>query len=552
MSLKGLCLPPKILPLKDQWNWRSIFDTLEHHWPSIRKWLEFFAAYLELVPDPLNHLPAIRPIVLQTTCDFLATIIPKDITFRTCIELSGYRALSVAGRLWALESTRRTPHQPFGPNTDYKSLVFVATAFLENLLCVTGQFPNPDWEGAVFIPLGRRPDDVAKILLANIALSFSSGSKYFPNLLPDIDVLTPFVLAPPMSEPLRSHDSLRVILDILRSLTKAKVTAMPDTMGVAYCISACCRFLSQWLNINGCGDILFALENELLLLIARSDKWLSVLPDYTSGWQTPYENPYRMLLGQVIPKHMIYRSVLHLVDKCLADKGLRRLEQSLTPKGYIREAWGKLKDIVRERMDIDALSRNNHGESLWGMHCANLECMKAYTARDLKRCDKCLQTFFCSDECLQYEWQNGLHRGTCKSIAKHLRSGAYVRLSTHDHDYINLVARPELSALAADIALFMQQTGTNIPCVVLDYTEFPVKTKIGTVITSRPDEYREAPTLRAQWDYMVREVERAPLAGTDVRAVTRIIIPERRGVRSLITSIPFKWDSGVKTSTTRT
>ncbi|KII83550.1 hypothetical protein PLICRDRAFT_32883 [Plicaturopsis crispa FD-325 SS-3] len=523
VSLNGLVVPCFRADVTKNWNRRKYYDDLGTHWPSIRKWLEFFTRFLTA-----PHVLAVtgRVLILGCITNFLPCI-SDDITFHGRVKASGFRPLTVMAKLWALESSNHN----FQMNGPHSTVRLTPSTFSRYLVSFTAELPHCDYEANIFRPLEKTPDDITTLILANVASSFDVGWHSTPGSLPeDIEVLT--------------------TMSLTRTLTLTKATAATGSGRMARrradCIAACCRFLSQWLGNNGCGDILLSLDADLMYMLARADRPLSCLEDYTSGAIGVIENPYRRILETVLPKYTIYRSVLHRLNKCLADERVRALEKSMTEKGHIRESWCRLKDIIRERLSIDGLSRTNHDEFLWGMRCANVECTNTYAAEDLKRCDNCQEVFFCSSECLKHEWKNGTHRVVCKDTAAHLATGAFVRLSIHDHDYINQVVKPELNALAPQITLFLKISGTNVPCVVFNFNEFPVESSIGTVVTNRPANYSANAYVRARWDHVVREVERAHLTGGNIRAVTQITIPEQCGSRNILTSVAFEWDSGLK------
>ncbi|KII91931.1 hypothetical protein PLICRDRAFT_38791 [Plicaturopsis crispa FD-325 SS-3] len=97
--------------------------------------------------------------------------------------------------------------------------------------------------------------------------------------------------------------------------------------------------------------------------------------------------------------------------------------------------------------------------------------------------------------------------------------------------------------MAREIEPFTLANGLDIPCVLFDYSVYPMQATIGSVVSNRPKTYVSIPYSRCQWDYLVEEVRRACRRGEGVQAVTTMIIPENPGLgsRSLFSAIPFQY-----------
>jgi hypothetical protein len=223
---------------------------------------------------------------------------------------------------------------------------------------------NLDWDEEVLNPANGGAGSLAFAALEHLRVQDNIQNK--TDILRVTDSLR-------ITKALSCHISIRSVLTTSHSFSAitrvlTSVTSQPYSAPTAYavcsCIIECCDYLISWLEIaNGVSNIQEVLEARLLPALVKSDPWLSKFDKSHSTMHLP-------LLESVLPKYLIYRSVVRMVTKSLKSIDVLGTEEKMVRGTPFWLAWLLFKETAANRSRIDKdMEIGNVGR----MMCGNLK-----------------------------------------------------------------------------------------------------------------------------------------------------------------------------------
>ncbi|KAJ6579135.1 hypothetical protein DFH09DRAFT_1147722 [Mycena vulgaris] len=121
------------------------------------------------------------------------------------------------------------------------------------------------------------------------------------------------------------------------------------------------------------------------------------------------------ILRDTLPKHMVYRSVVELVDRDMNEVDEAAAEAGVQ-QSWLHDDWLSLMNIASLRSAVAKLPKKIKGAA--GTPCESTACNKFGTKKELLRCTGCLYVYYCSKKCQKDAWPN--HRIICKLKNEHM------------------------------------------------------------------------------------------------------------------------------------
>ncbi|KAJ7117219.1 hypothetical protein C8R43DRAFT_1137738 [Mycena crocata] len=117
----------------------------------------------------------------------------------------------------------------------------------------------------------------------------------------------------------------------------------------------------------------------------------------------------RHIVRESIPKHLVYLSVVKVVDRELSELDDAAVENGVG-QSWLREDLASLVHVAALRSRVADLPKSGKG----GAHtaCESVACGKFGSRKELQRCTGCLHVYYCSKKCQKDAWPN--HRAICK------------------------------------------------------------------------------------------------------------------------------------------
>ncbi|KAJ7476762.1 hypothetical protein FB451DRAFT_1243899 [Mycena latifolia] len=115
------------------------------------------------------------------------------------------------------------------------------------------------------------------------------------------------------------------------------------------------------------------------------------------------------IVRDTLPKHMVYLSVVKLVDRELSEVDDDAAEAGVQ-QSWLHDDWLTLANIASIRSAVAKLPKKVKGAG--GTACESTACTKFGTRKELLRCTGCLYVYYCSKKCQKDAWPN--HRAICK------------------------------------------------------------------------------------------------------------------------------------------
>ncbi|KIM82784.1 hypothetical protein PILCRDRAFT_456325 [Piloderma croceum F 1598] len=362
---------------------------------------------------------------------------------------------------------------------------------------------NPDWDNEVLGPMNGDAEKLASEGLCHFRVRDNlQNTTNIDSVTDSLRIIGVLSFHPPIRYALANNLSFRIVTSVLTSITSQPYS--PSTArAVCSCIVECCTYLICWLETaNGVSGIQQALEAGLLSALVKSDPWLSKFDAAHSTMHLP-------LLSNVLPKYLIYRSVVRRVTKSLRNISMLGDEQKMVQGTLYWSAWSQFKQTAAERSRID---KEMEIGSAGRMLCSNKKCAKVDVKGAFMRCSGCKQSFYCSPSCQVADWKDGTHRTSCKEAQQRSKiDGMSSFFSKSDNEFITKVVVQEYKSRIEEIRQIRgsMKQADSLPLIVnLDYCCVPVKMTIGSPTTCRPSGLDDDEELRASWDAIIEKIEK--------------------------------------------
>ena len=218
-------------------------------------------------------------------------------------------------------------------------------------------------------------------------------------------------------EVLLKQKSLAVIAGTMYKLASSPNPVVSPIM--FSCLTFCAAYLRYYKDASS-HMIFEAMESLLILALLLSGPWL--LQDSAS---TMLREIRCEMVGVILPRYLMFRSILRKADRSLKWIHARGLETQDTQTGQFGQAWIKLKERVQDCMMIEAHSalyivcENPAVSPILQSHqiySGDVQCDCIKERKEFMRCSGCLACYFCSRKCLKHSWKHANHRTQCKSV----------------------------------------------------------------------------------------------------------------------------------------
>ncbi|KAK7031966.1 hypothetical protein R3P38DRAFT_2926288 [Favolaschia claudopus] len=258
------------------------------------------------------------------------------------------------------------------------------------------------------------------------------------------------------------------------------------------------------------------------------------------------------ILGDTLPKHLVYLSVVKLLDREMHDIDAEMLKVGVE-RSWLDRDWRSLQHVLICRRSVAKLAQEDKGAAK--ISCDSKKCGKIAPKKELQRCGGCLSVYYCSKECQREAWSN--HRALCRLRTEDLASRTEERntiFSKLDGQFLRELISSDanlhlghLQALAK--RKFPHEKQGEYFALCLDYTDLRYPT--GTcslkdvrtyVFPPMNGEDEDEELISTHNDEMIKMVLRDPKAYTFIEA--RFAWGERRITRNFMIR-PNIWEETI-------
>ncbi|KAH7885451.1 hypothetical protein F5I97DRAFT_1390591 [Phlebopus sp. FC_14] len=322
---------------------------------------------------------------------------------------------------------------------------------------------------------------------------------------------------------------------VIRAVTRvlpfiiSQNTSIANRPLAARCIVNASAFLNTRLeDLDGVPLVIEAIDSDVIPSLMKCEPLLPYA-DHATARDQPIT-----LLGSVLARYTIYRSVLRPTLLSMDAVEASRMELNLIKDGQLHQAWIRLKEVVAERRRLlgHDIADGYHIQS-----CQNHKCGRAGEIGSFKRCGGCLHTFYCSKACQRDDWRDGKHHLYCNGVhRRYLRTdGQMAGLRQKDIRFLDQVIIAELRKHTARI---------NAHHLKTNVVEFNfVGQNVDTIFDSR--RVKPAPFgikcscekfAHEMWNRMIEKAKEAP----EPLILARTYIPGGMSRKVLLRALPLR------------
>ncbi|KAJ7094703.1 hypothetical protein B0H15DRAFT_830575 [Mycena belliarum] len=141
------------------------------------------------------------------------------------------------------------------------------------------------------------------------------------------------------------------------------------------------------------------------------------------------------LLHTILPKYLVYRSVVRAVEESMRRLGptqLKRIDASVAQK-----VWVDFRRLAEERSLVVLQAVAVKGKAAT---CDNVKCHKVDAKNAFRKCSGCSTTLYCSKECQTVAWREGGHKNMCKMKQRERLEGKSQAIPKSDVDFFHHLA----------------------------------------------------------------------------------------------------------------
>ncbi|KII85468.1 hypothetical protein PLICRDRAFT_317343 [Plicaturopsis crispa FD-325 SS-3] len=450
---------------------REAIDRLAELWPSMFPWMK--ALYSQAFDSPYIHIQ-IRIAVMIAVTNLIETFSFTQPLWQPIVDTPG--SVAFITRLW-LRTTKN-----FSQNAE-RDIAFRHTGtsilrfYLQHSYLDRGldswaaELPN-------LMQTATLGEDFVPVVLNRFNTNFYKSSAGLSSIKEDVSLLDTLCDCPEFCYRFLSQKSMHSITGLLTFVVDQPVIPSQSATLVE-CINACLQHYTRFLEAgDGLSWVRQAVEAGLLSALVSAHVILTDLGQDCTRIYT--------LIGDILPKYLVYLSVIRIASRSLKKIDSLGLEQKTKRDARFQADWESFRHLVHDRSRL----KGSLGKSAVDtrMKCENPKCQKSEEDGErFLRCSGCLEMYYCSRQCQSIDWKTS-HRNICKETQRRRSTGDDLPLSTSDSVFINQVFRDEVvrhlpAILKMRIAQGHRRSEPTI--VEMDYNHIPTRMQVST-----PDQFK--------------------------------------------------------------
>ncbi|KII86136.1 hypothetical protein PLICRDRAFT_279019 [Plicaturopsis crispa FD-325 SS-3] len=265
---------------------------------------------------------------------------------------------------------------------------------------------------------------------------------------------------PPLHLALLTEGAIPAVIRVLSWHNSQPLRVAPTTTGVM--LLCYYNLIDNFRSMNVPSWAVQAIDSGLIPALLRSAR--------IRGLDDPkLAAPLLSFFLELLPKYLIYRSVLRAVRRALRQVNKHNLGEAVS--GALGDAWQDFEMLAEDRLwlleEWDCEGERDRYRSCSRSLCDNGD------SNATKRCSGCLGPMYCSKECQKLDWP--AHKRGCKAARQILQEGRRVPIDPLDHEFLRYIADHEVRCRLPGIIKDAHAAGTPLSTIVLelDYSDTP-------------------------------------------------------------------------------
>ncbi|KAJ7643427.1 hypothetical protein DFH06DRAFT_1426466 [Mycena polygramma] len=348
-------------------------------WPGIFQWCQYFYSQRVLTVQDFDTAQENIEIICAVICH----LISDSKLFKVIHETVGI--VTLCTQLWM--------HRATPPRTSY---------MMQKLL------RDSTWEelDEIVAAAGDKPGFIAQLAVTRLRTAMNASSMRPVHVSTFVFTLLTLARLPRhyLTDAILEENACWVATDLLALMTKKQRTAVLEPEYLE-CINAGFTFLRFALVRDDSPRwVAQAVDAGVLRVICELAPLLEEkLHRFCGGC-------VRHILRDTLPKHMVYLSVVKLVDRELGEID-EAMTNACVGQTWLRADWRSLLHLTAVRSAVAKLPKSLKGAAR--IPCESTTCGKVGPKTGLRRCSGCMFAYYCCKQCQKDAWPN--HRGYCKA-----------------------------------------------------------------------------------------------------------------------------------------
>ncbi|KAJ7216806.1 hypothetical protein C8J57DRAFT_1732434 [Mycena rebaudengoi] len=238
----------------------------------------------------------------------------------------------------------------------------------------------------------------------------------------------------------------------------------------------------------------------------------------------------------VLAQSLVYYPVVVQMADCISDIE-DRLQDSDFRTSQVFEKWEVLLGLAKTRIEIQQHFDSDVYQSL--RNCDNLECGDRFLKAQLRRCSKCLTSYYCSRDCQALDWRAG-HRLVCQAIQ--MSHHAYPEtLTTREISFLRLLVLHCYEATVYHRSkCYVVHLARNPEATVYSMFDYTQERSPEVIWLDLVDLHPPKRCLISEWAYTIERMARS--AGP----MEMLLMSVREGGEARYRLFPLRLDSSTK------
>ncbi|KAJ7153961.1 hypothetical protein C8R43DRAFT_1066488 [Mycena crocata] len=494
---------------------RAVVDA----WPGIFKWCSYIydaRVAAGSVQDRRMFSDSIVKVLYTFSCFNL--FIKAMVSTAGCLEL--------LTKLWALEDVP----------AEAESIILgpIQTATLGTIVKWATLLGRENIQDRVVKAAGGDVNVVVKLLLGRV----KKATKAFNPDLGALGLSWHIALVTELCHP--PHPLCRAFFenDVIGVVTRAfvaisrTVTPTPNSLLM---MTSCFDFFTRCLEGDDYPELVHAVKAGFLGAFLDCSRMFSGLPADTV-------DEALLIMGQTLPKYLVYRSFIEAVNSALEHLRTPHYQQ-LIAQPSVRGVWLPFLALLAKRMPTLKHIQNLKAEGT-PVTCDYIRCEAIDAKNTFKTCAACRSAYYCSPQCQKLAWKAG-HKSLCKQTqnedASHREKGRPKRDMPFCHTLATGEANIEFARFHALADKHFPNTPRRalFPCI--DYSKVPTEYSVKEFkagLFNHPGVFHSAADAKegeARFQAMMDKVSLDPDA-----TIVQSVIASGATIEILVTPMPYK------------